>query len=104
MKLLSTLAWLFASTAFAKHIDLPYASTLYPPGDDSEIVNSLCLTCHSSDYVTTQPPSMSRHFWQAIVIKMQKVYGAPIPDDRVGPIVNYLTKTFGKSDESRHTR
>lgn len=53
-----------------------------------------CYTCHSMDYVRIQPPS-SRAYWRGNVVKMQKTFGAPIPDDAVESIVEYLVKTYG---------
>jgi hypothetical protein len=58
------------------------------------LATTLCYTCHSVDYLRVQPPS-ARAYWQATVVKMQKTFGAPIPDEAVGPIVDYLAKTYG---------
>ncbi len=53
-----------------------------------------CYTCHSVDYVRMQPVS-SRAYWKSSVAKMQKTFGATIPDSAVDPIVDYLVKTYG---------
>ncbi len=53
-----------------------------------------CFTCHSVDYVRMQPVS-TRAYWKSSVVKMQKTFGAPIPDDAVEPIAEYLAKTYG---------
>lgn len=58
------------------------------------LAQSLCVTCHSADYVLYQPPS-SRAYWQAATVKMQKTFAAPIPDSAIEPIVDYLAKTYG---------
>jgi hypothetical protein len=55
---------------------------------------ALCQTCHSADYVQTQPVS-SRAWWKSNVTKMQKTFGAPIPEEAVEPLVDYLVKTYG---------
>ena len=55
---------------------------------------ALCLTCHSADYMKMQPVS-SRAYWQSAVVKMQKTFGAPIPETAVAPLVDYLVKTYG---------
>jgi hypothetical protein len=52
------------------------------------------MGCHSADYVLTQPPGMPRSFWEAEVNKMKKVFGAPLPDDQVTPLVDYLVRTY----------
>ena len=58
------------------------------------LATGFCYTCHSTEYVNTQPVS-SRAYWKATVTKMQKTFGAPIPDEAVEPIVDYLVKTYG---------
>ncbi|MEY4938719.1 MAG: cytrochrome oxidoreductase subunit [Verrucomicrobiota bacterium] len=58
------------------------------------LATGLCVTCHSVDYIASQPTS-SRAYWQAATLKMQKTFGAPIPDTAVAPIVDYLVKTYG---------
>ena len=54
-----------------------------------------CVTCHATAYVSTQPV-LSKGQWTAEVTKMKAVYGAPIPDDALGPIADYLTTVYGK--------
>jgi mono/diheme cytochrome c family protein len=55
---------------------------------------ALCVSCHSRDYITTQPPGKGKEFWAAEVTKMVVVYGAPIPEaDRV-TIAAYLAATY----------
>jgi hypothetical protein len=39
-------------------------------------------------------PKSKKDFWQADVMKMIKVYGAPIDDADVGKIVDYLAATY----------
>ena len=58
------------------------------------LAQAMCLTCHSAEYMKTQPVS-SRTYWQGSVTKMQKTFGAPIPDDMVPALVDYLVKTYG---------
>jgi sulfite dehydrogenase len=67
------------------------ASTL--PG--FTLAQSMCATCHSAEYSLTQPPASPRAYWQATVVKMQKVFAAPIPDAAINPLVDYLVKTYG---------
>jgi sulfite dehydrogenase len=58
------------------------------------LAQSMCGTCHSAEYASTQPVS-PRAYWQATVVKMQKTFAAPIPDAAIDPIVDYLVKTYG---------
>jgi hypothetical protein len=67
----------------------------FKPGPGAEAAQRYCLTCHSSAYVSTQP-ALTKGQWTAEVTKMRTVYGAPIPDDQVAPIVEYLTTEYGK--------
>jgi sulfite dehydrogenase len=59
------------------------------------LAQGMCGTCHSAEYSITQPPASPRAYWQATVVKMQKVFAAPIPDSAIDPIVDYLVKTYG---------
>ena len=75
-------------------ITLPPETNRFKAGPGSEIAAVQCVICHSADYISTQPP-LPRAFWQAGVEKMQKIYGAPIPDEQVEPLVDYLVKNYG---------
>src|ERR1700693_3447278 len=73
-----------------------YAVTAYPlyppelaPGPGREDVQSYCSTCHSTRYITMQPP-LPPATWAAEVNKMVKVMGQPIPDDVQPVIIKYL--------------
>jgi len=78
-------------------ITLPIETTLLreSPLEGYSLASSLCMTCHSSDYVASQPRTLPPAFWKATVLKMKKAYGAPIPDSAVDPIAAYLEKTYG---------
>ncbi|MET3130667.1 cytochrome c551/c552 [Oxalobacteraceae bacterium GrIS 1.11] len=54
-----------------------------------------CMTCHSAQYVLTQPPSSPRAYWEATVKKMRKPFGAQFPEQDIGPLTDYLVKTYG---------
>jgi sulfite dehydrogenase (cytochrome) subunit B len=87
-----------APTLMAKPMSyqLPEETAAFKPGPNLETVKNNCTACHSADYVKTQPqgPKFKKDFWQAEVIKMIKVYGAPIDDADIGKIVDYLTETY----------
>jgi mono/diheme cytochrome c family protein len=59
------------------------------------LVQRNCLTCHSAQYVSSQPPGSPRTYWEATVKKMQKPFGAMFPDQDVAPMVDYLSQTYG---------
>lgn len=77
-------------------IELPLETARLAPAELPGYVTAqaYCLTCHSVDYVRMQP-TMNRAFWQAEVVKMQKTFGAPIPDAEVASLVDYFVKTYG---------
>jgi sulfite dehydrogenase (cytochrome) subunit B len=66
------------------------------PAKNLEVVQDNCTACHSPDYFKTQPqgPAFKTSFWQAEVMKMIKVYGAPIDDADVGKIIEYLSDNY----------
>lgn len=59
------------------------------------LATTYCYTCHSTDYVRVQPPGVNRAGWRASVVKMQKTFGAQIPDEAIDPIAEYLARTYG---------
>jgi len=84
----------FVSFAEPLKIELPPETSSFKFGPGSEIANGQCLTCHSVEYVSTQPV-MPRAFWAASVKKMQEKYGAPVPADQVDALADYLTQNYG---------
>ena len=59
------------------------------PGDGKQEVQIYCNTCHSPRYITMQPP-LPAATWEAEVNKMNKTFGAAIPDDSAQKIILYL--------------
>lgn len=94
--LLPLLALGLAGRAGALEIQLPAESArlIESPLPGYALATSLCYTCHSVDYFKMQPTS-PRAYWQATVTKMQKTFAAPVPDEAIPPIVDYLVKTYG---------
>jgi sulfite dehydrogenase len=91
-------AALIASTpaAYALKITLPAETATYKPSNQPgyRLVQQNCLDCHAAQYVQFQPTS-SRQYWDATVKKMKKVFGAQFADEDIGPMVDYLVKTYG---------
>ena len=73
---------------------LPKETATLRPGPGVESAQNNCLTCHSVDYVNTQPPHRGKAFWDAEVTKMIKVYHAPINEADAKAIADYLAKTY----------
>lgn len=80
--------------ALALDIQLPQeTATLHPGTGPGAQGATLCLMCHSVDYISSQPP-MPLGFWDAEVKKMVGTYGAPIPAEQVPLIVEYLNQAY----------
>jgi mono/diheme cytochrome c family protein len=84
-----------AAPAVGLKIELPKETATLKAGPGLEAVNAQCLACHSVDYIITQPRDKPLAFWKAEVEKMKKVYGAPIPDDQIDPVADYLARSYG---------
>jgi hypothetical protein len=66
--------------------------TSTPPladGPGRELVLGVCSACHSTTYITMQPP-LPAPAWAATVDKMIKAFGAPIPDELARQVTQYL--------------
>jgi hypothetical protein len=87
--------------------DATYEVSTYPvptlelaPGDGRQDVQIYCNTCHSPRYITMQPP-LPAATWEAEVNKMQKAYGAGIPDDTAKKIIAYLQTHYTPETRKR---
>ena len=83
-------------SALALDITIPPETTTFQPSNlpGYQLAQRNCMTCHSAQYVSTQPPS-PRKYWEATVRKMQKPFGAQFPDEDIPALVDYLSKTYG---------
>ena len=75
-------------------VELPSGDALFPGGSNVDAINNNCLACHSADMVLNQP-ALSKSAWESEVLKMIKVYRAPIDESDVPAIVDYLVSTKG---------
>jgi len=96
------IACAFAAVSGSSHarpveIKLPQETASYKPstlpGYNLTLQN--CMICHSAQYVSTQPSTSTRAYWDATVKKMKKPFGAPLKEEDIPAIVDYLTKTYG---------
>jgi cytochrome c len=86
-------ATVLAQSAVVK-IELPQETAAYKSAPGSDLANAQCLTCHSAEYVSSQPP-FPKAFWKGSVDKMIQKYGAPVPADQIDALVNYLAINYG---------
>jgi sulfite dehydrogenase (cytochrome) subunit B len=63
------------------------------PGYEKAQAN--CVACHSAEYMLYQPPTAPRGYWDTMVKRMKAVFKAPIADEDMPVIVDYLVKTYG---------
>jgi cytochrome c553 len=85
-------AWLLQAAPV--RLELPTETATLKPGPNMALAAANCLTCHSAEYISTQP-KLPQAFWKASVEKMKAKYGAPIPDDQMVPLIDYLAAAYG---------
>jgi hypothetical protein len=70
---------------------------LYPPelaaGEGRQETEAYCVLCHSTRYITMQPP-LPAATWEVEVNKMNKAFGANIPEAVSQKIVRYLQTNY----------
>ena len=93
---------LLPMVAFGAGVDFPQEAGGYRTSDlpGYKIASGLCLMCHSSQYVSSQPPKSSPTYWNATIHKMKDVYKAPLQDDMIPAVVEYLSVEYGGQDRA----
>jgi sulfite dehydrogenase (cytochrome) subunit B len=83
----------------AKTIELPSDTVLWRQSDlpGYQLVLQKCSVCHSAHYAEYQPPNSKTGYWNAQVLKMKKVFNAPIADEEIPVIVEYLNAVYGSN-------
>jgi hypothetical protein len=80
------------------------AYQLYPAelaeGEGRAETESFCSLCHSTRYITMQPP-LPAAVWEAEVTKMRKTLGAPISDASAALIIKYLQAHYTPETRKR---
>ena len=67
----------------------PSVAPTFAEGEGRTETESFCAMCHSTRYITMQPP-LPAATWEAEVNKMIKTFGAPIPEASAKKITSYL--------------
>ena len=65
-------------------------------GPGRETVQAACGMCHSLDYVVINSPFLDRAGWERTVRKMTSVMGAPLTDEQVATVVEYLSRYYAR--------
>ena len=87
---------LFQAAAWAAplKITLPPEKITFRAGPGAETAMAHCLQCHSSEYITSQPP-LGRDAWRASIGKMRAKYGAVVSAGAETALVEYLAGNYG---------
>lgn len=85
-----------AFTPKTQSVELPTSHSVFP-GDSAgaRAANTYCLMCHSVGMVMNQP-DLPKAAWLVEVNKMKNAFKAPIPQDQVAVIADYLDSIKGK--------
>ncbi|HEY8049991.1 MAG TPA: cytochrome c [Ramlibacter sp.] len=86
-----------SATAVTKIIQIPADTVFLKPSPLPGYVKAQgnCVACHSAEYMLYQPATAPRGYWDAMVHRMKAVFKAPVPDEDMPAIVDYLVKTYG---------
>lgn len=66
------------------------------PGDGRELVQAICTSCHSLDYVLINSSFLSLEQWRTSVTKMRTTFGAPVSEEDAETVVRYLASRYGR--------
>lgn len=61
------------------------------------IAEQKCNICHSSNYISYQPPSLTQAQWTTEMHKMHQNYGAPINEQQINSLGAYLSVAYGSA-------
>lgn len=62
--------------------------------DAQKLFESRCSLCHSIDRPGSK--KKTREEWEATVMRMKNVNGAPVTDEEAKVIIDYLAEKYGK--------
>jgi hypothetical protein len=89
--LIVAVAGLLAVPALAEEADVRLKE-----GPGRDLVTRNCVMCHSLDYIPMNSPFLDRKGWEASMNKMVKVMGAPVKEEDLPGILDYLVENYGK--------
>lgn len=61
-----------------------------------ELTAARCAICHSLDYIPMNAIVMDRGGWERSIRKMVDRFGAPVSDEEVRQILDYLAQQYSK--------
>ena len=86
------------SAESTKGIKMPYILFPMKEGKGMYATKGRCNMCHSWGYTINQG-KQSRKFWERKVIKMITVFNAPIKNEDIKTVVDYLYENYGNGEE-----
>lgn len=89
-------AMLISLLLFSGNVLADEASIQLKDGAGKDRILANCVSCHSLDYIPMNSVFLDRNGWTATVNKMVKAFGAPIKEEDIPPIVDYLARYYGK--------
>ena len=86
-----------SAQAASKSIELPLDGVQLKPSalPGYARAQAICAACHSAEYMQYQPATAPRAYWEATTKRMKVVFNAPVTDEDIPLIVDYLAKTYG---------
>lgn len=87
-----------AGAVSAKPVSLPLLPETVPAvlaDSEGEVVVNNCSSCHSLEYIVTQPRGKGAQFWKDSVTKMVNVYKAPVEPADAEAVAAVLARKFG---------
>ena len=95
--LLAAAALCGSALAATKIIQLPQDTVQLKPSPlpGYAKAQAQCVACHSAEYMLYQPATAPRGYWENMVKRMKTVFRAPVNDEDMPAIVDYLVKTYG---------
>ena len=99
--MISLSLFLTLDAQYKEKIKLPNISFPIVIDENFKVMQRNCQWCHSYGYILNQGPQ-SKKFWHDVVIKMRKVYKAPISQHDEKLATDYLFKHYGNSKKSEN--
>lgn len=100
MKKIILLSMLAFGSLFAQvdgDVEVPYIAYEIKMGEGFDAVQANCLMCHSFGYIINQGPQ-SKDFWAKKVEKMIVHFKAPMTDEDIVTVTNYLFDHYGNGE------
>jgi hypothetical protein len=75
-------------------------NSFLPDDEGKTLITLYCTTCHHASGVRqniAKRAGRDRSYWNTLVRRMITTWNAPIADEDIEPIINYLTNNFGPS-------